>query len=178
MNMPTPPPVDSANNPYSMPQADLLGGSVPGGVGGVGQGVVLQLQKTKPWVRFLSVMAFIGCAFMVLAGVGMIAFGAFAGSGALNGAKLGLGGAGVSIGMGIFYLLLAGLYVYPALKLWRYADRIGALVDSRQVVDLEQALDQQRAFWKFVGIAVIVMLALYPVVIVGAIVAGASGALK
>jgi len=35
--------------------------------------------------------------------------------------------------------------------------------------DLVEALNQQRSFWKFVGIMVLVMIALYIVAIIGAV---------
>ena len=58
------------NNPYSSPQSNLFGGTDATSGDGVTQGVLLQLQKTKPWVRFMSVMMFVGAAFLVLAAVG------------------------------------------------------------------------------------------------------------
>ena len=158
------------NNPYSSPQSNLFGGAESAGGDGVTQGVLLQLQKTKPWVRFFSVMMFIGSAFMVLAAVMMGALGA---TGALKQAGGGAAfNAGFGIGMAALYALTAVLYIYPALKLWKYADRIRDLMNSRQVIDLEKALNEQRAFWKFVGVMIIVIFALY---FVAAIVLAAVG---
>jgi hypothetical protein len=41
---------------------------------------------------------------------------------------------------------------------------------------LVAALNEMRAFWKFVGISLIVLVSLYPIIIVGAIVVGVFSA--
>jgi hypothetical protein len=45
-------------------------------------------------------------------------------------------------------------------------------LDDPFAAPLEHALDQQRAFWRFVGIVSIVILAFYALAVVGAIGAG------
>ncbi|WAC21917.1 DUF5362 family protein [Luteolibacter sp. SL250] len=81
------------------------------------------------------------------------------------------------IGMSMFYILIALLYIYPGLKLWKYANRITGFASTGAEVDLEMALNEQRAFWKFAGISIIVMIALYIVGIVAvAVTAGVSAA--
>lgn len=168
-------------NPYSSPQSNLFGGTAETSSEGVTQGVMLQLQKTKPWVRFMSVMMFVGAGFMLLAGIMMGALGA---TGAMKQAGAGspfgnqFGGAAFGVGLAAVYALLAVLYIYPALKLWKYADRIRDLVNSRQVIDLEKALNEQRAFWKFVGVMIIAMFVIYFVIIVVAVGIGVGSAVK
>jgi hypothetical protein len=74
------------------------------------------------------------------------------------------------------YLVLAGVYVMPATKLWNYGSRIDDLLHSRSNADLEAALDAQRGFWSFVGVAFLVMIALYVLFFVGAVAFGALSA--
>jgi preprotein translocase subunit Sss1 len=116
------------------------------------------LRATKPWVRFISIMTFIGAGFMVLGGIGMIFAGVMAGAG--KGAMFPgwLGGA---------YLALAAIYLIPALLLNRYANGIASLMRTQRMSDVEVALGAQRSFWKFTGILVIVVLCLYVLGIVG-----------
>jgi hypothetical protein len=71
--------------------------------------------------------------------------------------------------LGLIYVPLAALYIYPGMKLWAYASAIARLLASRSTADLESALGQQKSFWKFSGIAAIVVVVLYFVIIVGAI---------
>ncbi|MBX7210460.1 MAG: hypothetical protein K1X78_19275 [Verrucomicrobiaceae bacterium] len=166
-------------NPYSSPQSNLFGGSTAMSGDTVSQGVMLHLKKTGPWVRFMSVIMFLGAAFMLLAALMM---GVVGGAGMMQqgpsvfGGKL--SGTAFSMAVAAIYGLMAVLYIYPALKLWKYADRIRDLCNSMQVVDLEKALNEQRAFWKFVGVMVIALIVLYFVIIVVAVGAGIGAATK
>jgi hypothetical protein len=63
-------------------------------------------------------------------------------------------------GMGVMYLALAGGYVYPGVKLWSFGSAIGRLLSSRSTVDLEDALVQQKGYWKVLSIVVIVFVAM------------------
>jgi hypothetical protein len=108
------------------------------------------LQQTKPWVRFISVMMFIGSAFMVLGGVMMAA----------GGGMFGVGGS-IGIVMGAVYIGMAACYVIPAVFLWNYADRITAFIRQRSAFTLGAALESQKSFWKFVGIMMVLALCIY-----------------
>jgi Family of unknown function (DUF5362) len=161
------------NNPYASPAASY--GSPAGEAyrtddrAEVSELSLEMLRQTKPWVTFLSIMSFIGSAFMLLGGVSMIALGALAPSG--RGAS-----PFPAAALGAIYIPMALLYIYPALKLWGFSSAIGRLVASRSVSDLEAALGQQKSFWKFAGIVTIVMIALYGLFLVGMIFVGISAA--
>jgi hypothetical protein len=153
-------------NPYSPP-----GASAPPAYGtddraGVTDLTVEMLRQTRPWVLFISVMSFIGSAFMLLGGVAMLLMGLAMPSGR---------GPNMAI-LSVFYIPMAFLYVYPALKLWSYGSSIAKVVVSRAPADLEQALAHQKSFWKFVGISMLVLIGLYVVAIIGAVAVGAMAA--
>ena len=74
--------------------------------------------------------------------------------------------AGVGLSVGLVYLVFAILYIYPSVRLWQYASSISRLEASRDSFSLETALDQQRSFWKFVGIVVTITIIVYAFVIV------------
>jgi hypothetical protein len=135
---------------------------MPAAPGAVSDIAVDLLRQTRPWVMFLSILSFVGCTFMLLAGLGMMAVGLMA-----SGAER-----GIQALIGAIYLPMAALYVYPGIKMWTYGSAIGRLLRSRATVDLEDALRQQKSFWKFGGIAAIVVIGLYVVVFVGALVVG------
>lgn len=142
--------------------------------GSLSRGVVEQLLGTRPWVRVFSVLMFVGAGFMVLGGVIMLLGTGFA-TIANSSEALPMGIMGLV--MAVFYILIAAVYIYPALKLWKYANGISALSFSGSQADLEVALREQRRFWKFLGVAMIAMFALYAVGIVLFIVfAGAAAA--
>lgn len=164
------------NDPYASPVTDPYGTTYASN-GAVSAAAVKQLEGTKPWVRFIAVMVFIGSGFMLLAAAGMLIAGL---AGASLGARGGVGGlsAGMGMGIAVIYGALAFLYIYPGVKLWKFANAIAALLRSGSEADLVEALNQQRAFWRFTGIVMLVLLSLYALVIIGAILVGGIAAFK
>ena len=160
-------------DPYSSPTSYVQPPSFSSPAA-ISQGVLAQLAGTKGWVRFMSVLMFVGAGFMLLVGLIMLVAG---GSIAAN-AKAGALPAGMMTGIAILYALLSVLYIYPALKLWKYATQIGALLISGSMMDLESALGQQRSFWKFVGIMVIALFAMYFVAVIAMVALGGFAAMK
>jgi hypothetical protein len=117
--------------------------------------------------------------FMVLGGIGMMTAGSFmADVIAKTQPNNPMAGKGFMLGVGALYLLMALFYVYPALKLWSYGSRIAKLKNSLSLADLNAALHEQRRFWKFTGIVVIVMIGIYMLFVVGIVAAGAMAASK
>lgn len=133
-------------------------------------GAVEMLAATKPWVRFLSVITFIGAGFMLLAALVMtVAGGAGMFAAASNdGMPKALAGS-MGVILAAVYVVLAVVYIYPGVKLWKYASSIGRLIQSGSAEDLVEALKQQKSFWKFVGILMLAMLALYIVAIIAGV---------
>jgi hypothetical protein len=80
--------------------------------------------------------------------------------------------------LAVIYGVMAFVYIYPAIKLWKYANRIGSLAASRSVADLDAALNEQRGFWKFIGIMTVIMISLYFVAVIGFVAFGATAAMK
>jgi hypothetical protein len=81
------------------------------------------LSQTKPWVRLISVMMFIGSGFMVLAGLVIMVTG---GAGAFAGGGAAMAGGGVFIGA--IYVVMALFYIVPASFLWKYANGISVFL--------------------------------------------------
>jgi hypothetical protein len=117
------------------------------------------LSQTKPWTRFMSIMAFIGSAFMIIAGFAVALLGpAFR---AMPQDEPGLGVvAGIRAVAGIVYILLGILYIAPGVFLWKFSDAITLLGMNRSQQALEDALKHQKSFWRFVGILTIIGLAI------------------
>lgn len=156
-------------NPYTPPGSPLAGPQSYGvSAEGVSTTTLEHLRGTKPWVRLLSVLSFIGAFFMVLGGLAMMVGAGFLGEAGLEGMA--------GVGIGAAYLLFAVIYIFPALWMWRYASSIQTLLSSRRAADLDTAMRNQKAVWRFFGIIAMVILVLYAVILVGAIVFGALGA--
>lgn len=144
----------------------------------LGPAVLDQLQRTRGWVLFMSVLLWIGAAFLIFGGLAMIGLGVFAGAAGAMGEELaqGIAAMGGMAVIGVVYAVMAFFYVYPALKLGKYAARIRDLSKAPSERALVEALNEQRAFWKYVGVMTLLMIVLYLVFIAVMIVIGVVGA--
>jgi hypothetical protein len=131
-------------NPYQPPTSAYDSGYTAADAGPIVTDRIVQgMRKTKPWVTFLAVLGFIGAGFSALGGLGML----------LGGASSEIpGGAGI----GLAYLVIAGLYFAPALFLFRYGSSIGKMLAGGGLPELENAVESQASFWQLTGVLVIV----------------------
>jgi hypothetical protein len=145
-------------NPYSPPSTAPFPGP-PAGYVDPNQGAVVTsavvepLRQTRPWALLFSVLCFAASGFMMLASTAVV----------LAGSSFGARKGAPPSALGLAYVPIALVYIYPGLKLWAYASAIGRLVVSRSAADLESALVQQKSFWKYSGIAAVALVMLYAV---------------
>jgi Family of unknown function (DUF5362) len=160
------------NNPYSPPAAPAAPGIVypaPPYGASVGDGAIEMLRLTRPWVMLISIMCFIAVGLLLLAAAAVGLVGLMPSTAAK-------GGPFPMALLGLFYVPFAAIYIYPGVKLWKFSAAISTLLGTRSAADLENALRQQKSFWKYSGIAAIAMIVLYFVIFVGAVVVGIAGA--
>lgn len=115
------------------------------------------LDATRPWVKFLAILGFIGIAFMFIAAL-FVMFGSRL-------IPTQPGGQAFGAFMAFLYILFAALYFMPCLFLYRYSRAIAAIPGSGQSA-LEDALKNQKSFWKFMGIVALVILSIEVIAIV------------
>jgi hypothetical protein len=130
----------------------------------VSESMLESLQATRPWVKFLAILGFIFGGLMTVAGLMMsVAF-------TFVPAKAGLPHFFGPV-FGILYIVMAiFFYVLPCLYLLRYGSAITRIPESGQAA-MEEALRQQKTFWKYMGIFAIVVLVLYVFFFIGGITA-------
>src|SRR5687767_10772849 len=116
--------------------------------------MIEHLRATKPWVRFMSIILFISVALIFLGAVVILLV------------PTGMGGSGVSALIAIVYLAMGALYIVPAYFLHQYASSIRSLEQGGGDVAMEEALRNQKSFWRFVGITTLVVICIYAIVIV------------
>lgn len=130
---------------------------------------VAALRESAKWSYFLSILGFIGIGFMLLAAIFMGSIMA-----AVPNDPYGQGGPfGMMKGfISILYVIIALLYFFPILYLYRYASGMkqGLLLSDSDTVS--NALVNLKSHHKFLGITAIVIISLYILIIIGAIVAG------
>lgn len=141
-----------ADNPYEAPSANLSGNETfAAQTGGVTQGVVEQLRRTKGWTRFISVLSFIFGALLLLGAI-------FSGSmlSSMNRSLRGLSGL---LGLIMFvYGIIGVLMIISGAKLGGFSSSVQRLMYSAQERDMEDALDRQRSFWIFAGVIMLIGL--------------------
>lgn len=136
-----------SNNPFKTPT------QTPKKQSGSTDQLVEVLTKTRPWVRFLSVLAFIGGIAAILVALLVLIVGMLSAStGGLAAGPQGAGGGiAVAIVSGVLYLLLAFIYLVPASHLWKYAEGINKFSEKRSTANLLTAMEAQQKFWRFAG---------------------------
>lgn len=142
--LPPPPPPPPVTRPAAAPREVIT------------QPMLDMLRKTRPWVRFLSIMGFLMVGLIVLIGLGVAGFGVFT---AVTGER---SQGALMLGLGVLYVVMGLLYFYPSRYLARYAGAITRTLDGpSRTSALEEALRWQKSFWKFAGILTLVTLLLY-----------------
>ena len=122
------------------------------------------LRETRKWTKFFAILGFI---FLGLGAFGSISIFAMSGfMSAYTPVPMG--------GIAVFYLLLLAVYFFPVYYLLQFSNKAKEALISRSSQTLTEAMKYIKSHYKFVGIMTIVMLALYPIIIIGAIVFGAS----
>jgi hypothetical protein len=116
------------------------------------------LSRTRNWVLIMAIGMFLWVAFLLIAGAGMLFFLTVP-SGRSS---------GPAIAAGLAYLGLGVVMAMPPLYLTKYYAQIGNLRRLRRPADLENALDAQRAYWKYLAITTLVIVGIYVGVIVAA----------
>ena len=145
-----------ASNPYAPSESAVIGNTAAYAHdhGQVPAEAVEALRQTRPWVLLLAILGSLITGLMMVGGLLMGGISASADSPA------GLGGASL-IGMAVGYFIVALVYIYPLVKLFRYSGAISRLIRSGSAADLVDALRHQKSFWRFIAIITCTLLVLY-----------------
>lgn len=126
------------------------------------------LGETAKWAKFLSIVGFVFCGFMVVAAL-------FAGTIAatLNplGGTMGAGGF-----MQIVLLIaMVALYFFPCLYLFNFAKKMQLALRNNDQINLNDSFKSLKSNFKYVGILTIVIISFYTI---GLLVVGIIAATK
>lgn len=153
------------HNIYDTPSASLENRGRPGAIP---IGIIEQLSATGGWVRFIAVLFFIGAGLTVIFGLVFGLAGVFTGMEGLRG----MDSFATSLGAGVMNILIAALYFFLGLYLFKYAFAIKRSVASNHSDDVELAITYQRRFWRLSGIMALIGLSVFAVAIVLTVVLG------
>lgn len=120
------------------------------------------LSETARWAKFLSIVGFVVCGFMVI-------FSLFFGSimsmfSKLNSSSDAFGGSTMALGsyaFSIVYIIIALLYFFPCLYLFNFSSKMQTALRNNDQINLNAAFGNLKSCFKFVGILTIVVLSFY-----------------
>ena len=131
------------------------------------------------WYKFFGILSIVGCVFMVLGAIMMLAVGGMMDEGMKNYEMYNSEGMGSMPTwlIGILYLVCAGLMVPVIVYMLRGAKAAETAVALNSNEAAVSFLSNSKSYWKFYGILTIVMLALCIIAIPIAIIAAFAAAL-
>lgn len=128
----------------------------------IGQDTLKDLDTTRKWSMFLAILGFIGIGIVLIAGVTAGAFLTIFKSG--NTAGVGLPELLVILGI----LVFAVIYFFPVLYLFRFSKFMSNAVRTLDKMELHKAFRSLRRYYVYIGVLIIVVLAMYLVVFLAA----------
>lgn len=124
------------------------------------------LREIAGWTKFLAILGFVFVGLLVLIAI-------FAGT--IYSSVLGALAINSAIDFGLLmtavYLIVALIYFFPILFLYKFSVRLKKALQSKEDEDLTGALEMLKSHYKFIGVFTIIVLSLY----VLAIIAGMMG---
>ena len=127
------------------------------------------LRETAKWGKFLAIVGFVMMAFLVLAGIGMATF-----MGSMMADLPDAGGLGGAMGgaIGFFYVIIALIYIFPLLYLYRFSTKVKIAIAQDDQQYLYESFMNLKSLFKFMGILMAIIVGLYALIFVFAIFGG------
>ncbi len=119
------------------------------------------LAETAKWGKFLAILGYITVGLMALGGIVMIT--TLSHFDDLN-PDFNMSW------MGYLYLLIALFYYFPVRYLHRFSEKISKGIASENVEEVTLGFENLKSLFKFMGIATIVIISLYILMILGMII--------
>jgi hypothetical protein len=128
------------------------------------------LKEIAKWARFLGILGLVGCGLLVLLG---LLFSMIPGMAkAMNSNGGAMASAGSPIMMSVIYILMALLYYFPAMYLYKFAKNMRNALDLGGEAETTKAFEYLKSHYKFLGILMAIVLGLYALIfVVGILVA-------
>lgn len=121
------------------------------------------LLTAAKWTKFLCIVGSIGMALIVIFGIFLLGAGTLASS-MFSDMPFG------AVAMGILYLVIAALYIYPIMKGFQFASGAKAACLSDDENELARGIKGLSSLTQFLGIITIIFLVIYAFVILFALI--------
>jgi hypothetical protein len=128
------------------------------------------LTESARWGKFLAIMGFILCGFMVIIAFFIPVF--LTQLPPYNTMSSDLS-SGMKVGMTIVYLILALLFFFPCFYLYKFSVKMQSAAKTVSQDNFEESLMNLKSMFKFYGIFTIIILSFYALAFVVGIIAAA-----
>ncbi|MCD4724117.1 MAG: hypothetical protein K8R63_04680 [Bacteroidales bacterium] len=127
------------------------------------------LDTTRKWALFLAIIGFIGLGVLILITIFMMVFSATIGN---------FPGPGIPfVFLSFIYLFFAVVYFFPVYYLLKFATNMKNAVLQKNEITLDEAFRFLKNHYLFIGILMIIIIALYALIFIGMMVAGIAAGL-
>jgi hypothetical protein len=135
------------------------------------------LAEAARWAKFLSIMGFIMCGLIVLIGIFFGSFFSMFSSryGGNSYDDLPASSSGLGAAMAVYYVVIALIYFFPFLFLFRFATKMKAALGSGDQEVLNTSFQNLKASFRFVGVLTIIGLAFFVLALVIGMLGFATG---
>lgn len=123
---------------------------------GVDETAKAYLLETARWTKFIAIFLLIVSGLMILLGLG-VAVMLGNSNDSSNPMLAALGG----VGLAVIYIFFFGLYIYPTWALYKFSKLTNASMNTANQQQFNEALRYQKNMYKYTGILLIIVLALY-----------------
>lgn len=134
------------------------------------------LSEAARWAKFLAIIGFVFLALMVVGGL----FVSTIMASSMSQFEGGYGGGSANIfasmgaGLAVLYIILAVIMFFPLLFLLRFANRTKAALASNDQQVLNTSFQNLKAYFRYIGIITIIILAFYAIAIVFGVLGAAA----
>lgn len=116
---------------------------------GLDESAKAHLLETTRWTKFIAIMGIVGSVFIILGGVSVMYYTSF---------QTNMDG-GYGVGMGLFYVVLAAVYIYPSICLVKFSRAIKLGVQTSNSEMISNGFRHQKNMYRFIGISIIISIA-------------------
>jgi len=145
-------------------------------MGGSGSNITPEIKgyllETAKWGKFLSIVGFVGIGFMILGGIFFSTI--MANLGAMGGEEFGAAALMGTGFMSAIYIVIALIYFFPCLYLYRFSTKIKTALNHNDEAFLTEAFKNLKSIFKFMGIFTAVILGFYAFMIVLGLLGGVA----
>jgi hypothetical protein len=124
---------------------------------------IVYLNEIRKWAKFLSILGFIGVGIIVLLALSI---------GSIMNLISALSPTPLPVSpffLTVFYLLIALLYFFPVLFLYRFSTKMKIALEERNETELTDSFSNLKSMFKFMGVMAIVILSIYLLILIGII---------